>query len=159
MDGIAQLVGVAAFNARLKHVPLVQVFAGITLAASAAAATQLLLVTGANRALGLPDGAFLVFDSALLAALGRIALMPVLVLAARLCPDGVEASLFAALMSLSNAGSGLGDVLGAAATHWLGVTATDFGQLHVLVAVCAVGRLLPLALLPLVRDSSVSGGG
>lgn len=159
VDGIAQLLGVAAFNARLKHVPLVQVFAGITLAASAAAATQLLLVTGANRALGLPDGAFLVFDSALLAALGRIALMPVLVLAARLCPDGVEASLFAALMSLSNAGSGVGDVLGAAATHWLGVTATDFGQLPVLVAVCAVGRLLPLALLPLVRDSSVSGGG
>ena len=35
--------------------------------------------------------------------------MPVLVLAARLCPPGVEATLYAALMSLSNAGGGVGE--------------------------------------------------
>jgi len=31
--------------------------------------------------------------------------MPILVLAARLCPEGVEATLFATLMSISNGGS------------------------------------------------------
>jgi len=31
--------------------------------------------------------------------------MPILVLAARLCPEGVEATLFATLMSILNGGS------------------------------------------------------
>lgn len=149
----------AAFNARLKHWPLPRVFAVITAAGAAASATQLLLVTRANRALGVPDAAFLVADSALLAALGRVALMPLLVLAARVVPDGVEASLFAALMSLSNAGSGVGDVVGAGLTAALGVGAHEFGGLPTLVAVCAVARLLPLALLPLVPRDGISGGG
>jgi len=33
-----------------------------------------------------------------------VSFLPVLVLAARLCPEGVEATLFAALMSVFNAG-------------------------------------------------------
>ena len=116
-----------------------------------ASATQLLLVTRLNQTLGIPDKAFAAVDSVLLTALGRVALMPVLVLAARLCPTGVEASLYAMLMSLSNLGSGVGDALGAALTAALGVTAHRFDGLPALVAICAVGRLAPLLLLPLVR--------
>ena len=152
IDGVASLAGVAAFNARLKHLPLARVLAGITVAAAAASATQLLLVTRANRALGVPDAAFLVFDSALLAALGRIALMPVLVLAARLCPDGVEASLFAALMSIQRRQRrGRRDRRGRHRRVW-GDGHRVWG-VPALVGVCAVGRLLPLLLLPLVRNA------
>ena len=43
--------------------------------------------SGANRALGIDDKAFVLVDSVLITALGRIALMPVLVLAARICPE------------------------------------------------------------------------
>jgi hypothetical protein len=38
--------------------------------------------------------------------------MPVLVLAARLCPEGVEATLFATLMSILNGGAFVGSFLG-----------------------------------------------
>ena len=42
---------------------------------------------GANRALGIPDKAFVLVDSVLITGLGRIALMPTLVLCARICPE------------------------------------------------------------------------
>lgn len=43
--------------------------------------------TGANRSLGLDDKLFVLADSVLVTGLGRIALMPCLVLAARVCPE------------------------------------------------------------------------
>jgi len=48
----------------------------------------LLLVTHVNQALGIPDQALIYGDDVALAALGQIAFMPTLVLAARLCPPG-----------------------------------------------------------------------
>lgn len=110
LDGAAQLAGVALFNARLKGVPLRKVFFWVIVVGTAASSTQLLLVTRTNVKLGLPDKLFVAFDSVLLTGLGRVALMPVLVLAARLCPPGVEATLYAALMSLSNAGGGVSEL-------------------------------------------------
>jgi len=65
--------------------------------------TMLLLVTHTNRALGIDDHWFRATASSL-TVMGQVAYMPVLVLAARLCPPGVEATLFALLMSVSNLG-------------------------------------------------------
>ena len=158
LDGAAQLAGVALFNAKLKGVPLRKVFLWVISVGAAASCTQLLLVTRANVKLGIPDKLFVAFDSVLLTGLGRVALMPVLVLAARLCPPGVEATLYAALMSLSNAGGGVGEAAGAALTAFLGVTATDFTRLPLLVLICAVASVGPVLLLPLVGRSA-SGGG
>jgi BT1 family len=42
---------------------------------------------GANRALGLSDKLFALGDSVIITALHRIALMPVFVLSARICPE------------------------------------------------------------------------
>ena len=42
---------------------------------------------GANRALGLSDELFVLGDSAVLTVLGQVSFMPILVLAARLCPE------------------------------------------------------------------------
>ena len=61
---------------------------------------QVLLATHANQAMGIPDKLFALTDSAVLSALGQLAFMPTLVLAARLCPPGSEGTLFASLMSV-----------------------------------------------------------
>jgi hypothetical protein len=42
---------------------------------------------GLNRTLGLSDELFVLVDSVLLTGLGRVMLMPTLVLAARICPE------------------------------------------------------------------------
>lgn len=76
--------------------------------------------------------------------------MPVLVLAARLCPEGMEATLFATLMSISNGGSVLGGLIGAALTQLLGVTRESFDNLALLIVICNLSSLLPLPLLGLL---------
>ena len=45
------------------------------------------LSAGVSRTLGINDKLFVLVDSVLLTGLGRIALMPVLVLAAKVCPE------------------------------------------------------------------------
>lgn len=75
--------------------------------------------------------------------------------AARLCPEGVEATLFATLMSILNAGSFVGSALGAGLTAYLGVSSTDFSNLFLLVLLCNFSTLLPapfLGLLPASLD-------
>ena len=78
--------------------------------------------------------------------------MPVLVLAARLCPSGVEATLFATLMSISNAGSVTGGLIGAGVTQLLGVTKDSFKNLALLIIICNLSSLLPLPLIGLLPD-------
>ena len=75
---------------------------------------------------------------------GQIAFMPVLVLAARLCPPGVEATLFALLMSVFNIAGAVSQELGAILTHWMGVTPENFENLWLLVLVTNLSTLLPL---------------
>ena len=156
----ASLAGVALYNTYLKKLPLRPVFAGAAVIGAALASTQLLLVTGASRRLGIPDGAFVLADAAVLAALGQAAFMPVLVLAARLCPAGVEASLYALLMSVLNAGGAAGAAAGGALTSALHVGENgDWSALPTLVGTCVALSLVPLVLLPLVPDGKGEEGG
>jgi len=76
--------------------------------------------------------------------------MPVLVLAARLCPEGMEATLFATLMSVSNGGSVVGGLLGAGLTQLFGITKDRFDNLAPLIILCNLSSLLPLPLLGLL---------
>jgi hypothetical protein len=66
--------------------------------------TQLMLVTGFNRQLGLSDELFALADTALLTVLGQVAFMPLLVLAARICPEVGQAGGYLA----GELGGGLG---------------------------------------------------
>lgn len=126
---------------------------------------QLLLVYHLNRQLGIPDELFTFGDDVVLAVLGQLAFMPTLVLAARLCPPGVEGTLFALLMSIFNGGGILGSELGALLTRILGVTEVDFRNLGLLIALCNLSSLLPLPFLKWidaveteVDDTSKEGG-
>lgn len=81
--------------------------------------------------------------------------MPVLVLAAKICPNGMEATLFATLMSVSNGGSVLGGLIGAGLTQAFGVTKDEFENLAPLLILCNLSSLLPLPLLGLLpQDTS-----
>ncbi len=80
--------------------------------------------------------------------------MPILVLAARLCPPGVEATLFAALMSISNGANVTVGLLGAGLTRLLGVTRNNFQNLALLVLLCNLSSLLPLRFLGLLPSET-----
>jgi len=150
---VAKLCGVTLYNTILKDKPLDKVFLWGSLLATLLGLTQLLLVTGANRTLGIDDHLFVLGDSALLAAVGEVCWMPVLVYAAQVCPENIEATLFATLMSILNSGGFTGRFLGAKLTDALGVTSQDFTHLPLLVLICVVLTPLPLVFLPTVRKS------
>ncbi|CAN4099609.1 unnamed protein product [Withania somnifera] len=153
VTSVASLIGVALYNGFLKKVPLRKIFFVTTIIGSALGMTQVLLVTGLNRKFGISNEWFLIGDSLILTVLGQAFFMPVLVLAARICPLGMEATFFAALMSIANGGSTLGGLIGAGLTHILGVAKDKFDNLALLIIICNLSSLLPLPLLGLLpRD-------
>ena len=64
-----------------------------------------------ERSLGIDDRAFLLGLDVRATGRLKIANMPSYVLAAKVCPAGVEATLFALLMGLSNFGSTIGHIM------------------------------------------------
>ncbi|KAL1806523.1 hypothetical protein ACET3Z_029591 [Daucus carota] len=155
VTSVASLLGVGLYNGFLKNVPLRKIFLITTVFGTALGLTQVFLVTGINRQFGISDEWFAIGDSLIITVLGQASFMPVLVLAARLCPEGMEATLFATLMSVSNGGSVLGGLLGAGLTQYLGVTKDRFDNLALLLILCNLSSLLPLPLLGLLpRDNS-----
>ncbi|MCM0590426.1 MAG: folate/biopterin family MFS transporter [Gloeotrichia echinulata DVL01] len=147
VTSFASLIGIWIFQRFLKSVPFRLIFAWSTVISSVLGMTILLLVTHTNRLLGIDDHWFSLGDSLILTVMGQIAFMPVLILAARLCPSGVEATFFALLMSVFNLAGAVSSLLGAAIMHTLGITETNFELLWLLVLITNLSTLLPLPFL------------
>ncbi len=156
VTSIASIAGIWIFQRFLKAVPFRVIFGWSTLLSAVLGMTMLLLVTHANRSLGIDDRWFSLGDSLVLTVMGQIAYMPVLVLAARLCPPGVEATLFALLMSVSNLASMVSYQLGAALMHLLGIAQTNFDNLWILVIIANLSTLLPLPFLNWLPDKETA---
>ncbi|MEG3895817.1 MULTISPECIES: folate/biopterin family MFS transporter [unclassified Microcoleus] len=158
VTSIAALLGVWLFQRFLKTVPFRVIFGWSTVMATVLGMTTLLLVTHANRALGIDDRWFSIGDSLILTVIGQIAYMPVLILSARLCPPGVEATLFALLMSIINLAGLLSHEGGALLTHLLGITDRNFDNLWLLVVITNLSTLLPLPFLHWLPAESTESG-
>ncbi|GAB5355596.1 hypothetical protein AAMO2058_000219200 [Amorphochlora amoebiformis] len=146
-SSLASLVGVWLYQTQLKNIPIKKVLGGCTLLSVPVGLTQLILINKLNRQFGIPDGLFAMGDDVIMTALGEIAFMPLLVVAAKVCPVGIEGTLFATLMSAFNLAGIVSQELGAALTSYLGVTESNFDNLGLLVTTCSASSLLPLIFL------------
>ncbi|MGY2779122.1 folate/biopterin transporter [Thermostichus sp. MS-CIW-23] len=159
VTSIASLLGVGIFQVYLRRLPLRPLFGWMTVISAALGLTSLILVYHLNRDWGIDDHWFSLGDSLVLTVAGQIAFMPVLVLAARLCPPGIEATLFALLMSAFNLAGFLSQELGSLLMHGLGVTETDFSRLGLLLILTNLSTLLPLPFLGWLPEESMTLGG
>jgi folate/biopterin transporter len=150
VTAVASLVGVWAYQTFLRNISIKKILLWSSLLSTPLGLSSLLLISHVNRDLGIPDGAFVFGDDVALAILGQVAFLPTLVLAARLCPKGIEAVLFASLMSLFNGASTVGTEIGALLTKYMGVTETNFENLGLLTIVCNLSSLYPLVFLGLL---------
>jgi len=148
----ASLLGVWGYQKFLRTVSIQKILLWTTIASAPLGLIQLLLITHVNRSLGIPDGAFVFGDDVVLAILGEFAFLPVLVLAAKICPPGVEAVLFATLMSIFNGASTVGTEVGALLTKFLGITESNFDNLSLLTVICSLSSLYPLVFIGLLDD-------
>lgn len=147
---LASLLGIWVYQRFLIFVSLRWIFIWGTGLSVAVGLALLLLVTHANRAIGIDDQWFLIGDRLVYTVIGRITWIPVLVLSARLCPVGIEATIFALLMSFWNLSATLSKELGAILTHVLGITATNFEQLPLLIVITSLLALITLPFLALL---------
>lgn len=143
-SSVASLGGVLLYRSFLKDIPLQQILFWTALASAPLGLSQVILTNHWNLAWGVPNEVFTLTDSVVLTVLGQISFMPILALAASLCPPGVEGTLFASLMSIFNAAGTVGSELGAGLTAYLGVTDRNFEHLSLLVVICSLSSLLPL---------------
>lgn len=109
---------------------------------------------------GAPMGALVASDA--LTSFGQMTgYMPVLALAARCAPIGLEATGYSALLFVADLATGVGSLLAAELTRSMGLGAGDgrsWSGLDAYVWTCAGLKLAPLALLPLVRGGGVDDG-
>jgi sulfite exporter TauE/SafE len=74
-------------------------------------------------------------------------LMPLMVLAAKMCPKQVEASFYAFVLAVINLGYLVSYQLGGILTYSLGITATKFSNMWILVVLASVFPLVTQVLL------------
>ena len=114
--------------------------------------TLLFLIFHTNRQIGIPDFIFAFIERIVITLVGQFITMPMVVLGAQLCPPGVEGSLYALLMSITNIGGVVAEEWGSLLTNMFGVTGTNFINLWKLMLLCHAFDLVPLAGLNLLRS-------
>jgi hypothetical protein len=116
---------------------------------------DIFIISRENKRLGIPDECMIFGDVTLTPMVRRFIMMPIFVLASRVCPDGAEATLYALLMALSNFGNTVGIYFGSFLLVIFGVTDDNYDNFIYVVVVKSLCRLLPILFIPfLVPDGS-----
>jgi MFS family permease len=141
------LVGVAVYQTYFHSTSVHQVLKITSILVAVLGVLPILLVTRFNLRIHVSDTLLALCGDAIFGALLEISAFPVYVLASRICPPGVEGSMYSILMALSNIGTVLSGQGGALLTKALGITSSDFSNLPVAICICSVLKLAPLFLL------------
>lgn len=144
---LAMFVGVAMYNCWFRFYTFRTVFFWPQVAYCALGLLDIVIVTRLNLILGIPDHAFVIGDEALTDVIHKLQLVPVMVLSAKLCPPGIEGTIFAFLMSVSNFGAACGDWLGAIVLKMVQVQRENYSNLWLAVLIRSIVRLTPLLFL------------
>ena len=85
--------------------------------------------------------------------IAEINIIPILVMASRICPKNIEGTMYALIMSTVNLGSMFSMQLGGIITDAFQVTPTDFTSLWKLIIISNLTILIPLPILYFVKFS------
>uniref|UniRef100_A0A0G4GGR9 Uncharacterized protein n=1 Tax=Chromera velia CCMP2878 TaxID=1169474 RepID=A0A0G4GGR9_9ALVE len=152
VSSAAGLVGLLCYRNFFIQTPLRQLLLWSTIFATPFALLPIVLVMRWNLTIGLPDSLFVMSDNAVMDFLAQLQSMPILVLAAKLCPKGLESSVYSTLLAAYNAGGLVSPELSALLMSGLGVTAKDLSRLPLLIGICVATNIIPLSLLHLMPE-------
>jgi len=141
------LAGITIYNKYLTGVSYRKIFLIAQISMVFSNLFDYVLVMRWNRAIGIPDALFVIGDDAFTVVMSRFFSMPLFVLASKVCPDNLEATLFAMLMSLSNFGSTVSDFAGVTLCEVFGVVGRNFDMLPEAIITKSLCRLLPIPLI------------
>jgi hypothetical protein len=114
---------------------------------------DVILVLHWNREVGISDEVTAVGGDVVQEAISfTFKSMPLLVIAAKLCPEGVEASLFSLFMSVNNLGFVISMQYGAILMRVFGVTKDDYSLFYLLLLFKSFSRLIAVPFIALLPD-------
>ncbi|KAJ3681639.1 hypothetical protein LUZ60_014212 [Juncus effusus] len=153
IGSVGSLLGVLLYQTKLKDHPFRNILFWAQLLSCLSGMLDLIFILRLNLILHIPDRFFAVIDICTSKLVGNLKWMPLLVLSSKLCPNGIEGTFYALLMSIDNAGLLSSSWIGSILLHFLNVTRDEFGNLWIAVFVRNLLRLVPLAFLFLVPES------
>jgi|TARA_B110000858_G_scaffold145051_1_gene164718 folate/biopterin transporter len=148
---VVAIFGTFIYKKYLRDVPFRTIFKWALILSFVLENTLLLLVLHTNRTIGIPDFVFALIERIVITLVGQFITMPMVVLGARVCPVGVEGTLYALLMSITNIGGVVSSEWGSLLTSMFGITGTNFTNLWKLMLVCHAFDLIPLLGLRLLQ--------
>lgn len=155
---VGLFLGVSIYNSKCKRSPHAVLLLRIQLVLTAISVSDWVLVSQVNPAegtvLGIDAHVFGIFGEATDDIAGQIKSMPLLVLAAQVCPAAIEGTLFAFIMSMYNIGVTYGRYFGAWMQDELQMQVTDYSSLATAQALRVVFKLSPLLFLWLVPQEN-----
>mmetsp|Transcript_61001 Transcript_61001/g.136291 ORF Transcript_61001/g.136291 Transcript_61001/m.136291 type:complete len:394 (-) Transcript_61001:177-1358(-) len=144
---VGMLAGVVIYNKYMTNMSYRKLFLLAQLTYFLALLLEVVLVMRWNVIIGIPDFLFLVGDDAFAELVSRFFYIPMFVLASKVCPANLEATLFATLMSLSNFGGSVSGFLGVSICEVWGLVEGNYDNLPYAVVVKALTALLPIPLI------------
>jgi folate/biopterin transporter len=155
VEHASMLLGTVIYRQTLRSVALRPLFVCLVFLSALLSLTPLILVRGWNEDVGIPAVFFVAGDDIFLDTLGQIAMMPCLILVAKLCPVGIEASLYSTFVGLINFAGIVSTWGGAYLTDRFDVTYDNFDNLEQLIMVCSATSLVPLLFVCFVPKGSL----
>ncbi|ETM44074.1 hypothetical protein L914_10680 [Phytophthora nicotianae] len=149
--GSFTLLGTTAlYNAYFRDMPFRRMFFRIQLASACVSFAEFVLVSRLNVPFGISDQFFIFGDEILSDVVVRLKHMPSLVLCAKICPPGIEGTMFALLMSIYNFSWSVASYGGSWLCNYLQISKTNFTGLAAAVIIRSVAKVVPLFLLFMV---------
>ena len=160
---VMAIVGIVIFRKWLLKLPLRHLFAGIMIASVILSLPAFGLIYGWYNLLGVSPQFFALADEFVSAPLTEIAMLPMLVLVARVCPKGIEATMFALLASVMNIGLIVSDLGGAWLVSLFDIrqatetVAANYVHLDKVLLIAVLSSFLPWPLLRFLPDTRATG--
>lgn len=149
---ITSILGTYIYRKYLTKVPFQKIFMYTLTLSWVLKWSYLSIVTNFNESLGISNMVLAMADSIILSLLGQFILLPTVVLAAKICPEGVEGSLYATLMSISNLAGVVSNEWGSIFANMFNVNKNNFTNFWKLICLCNIIDLIPIASVKLVKE-------
>lgn len=141
------LLGSVLYSKLVQGCGFRKIFISCQLLLALLSVSDVILALRLNVAFGIPDKVFVIGSDAVSTVISRLTMQPFFVIAARLCPPGCEAALYAAFMSVFNGGNAMSGAFGAQLLPYFGIESGAYAGLPALLGLRSAMMLLPLLLI------------
>ena len=147
------IMGSILFNKYFSKTSIAKIIFITTLISAAVSLLDLVQLYRWNIAIGISDLLFLIGYDVVQEVIGRLNMMPLMVLAAKFCPDAIEATMFATMMSIFNFTSDIGTLFGSYLLNWYDIREDNYVGMDKLIVLRAILSCFPLFWLSYLKNT------